>query len=56
MTDKAKAKAVEQEQEVQEAQDAQESQLDKTEPGGRYVAADGKTLVDANGEPIKSKS
>lgn len=55
MTDKTKAKAAEQEQE-QEAQVVQESRLDTTDPGGRYLAADGKTLVDANGEPIKGTS
>lgn len=37
MTDKEKAPA----------------KLDETVPGGKYLAADGKTFVDANGEPIK---
>jgi len=54
MTDKTKAavKATGQEQEVQ---DAPERRLDETVPGGKYLAADGKTFVDANGEPLDGK-
>lgn len=31
----------------------QTTDLNEPIPGGRYLAADGKTLVNANGEPIK---
>jgi hypothetical protein len=35
--------------------DEQTTRLDETIPGGKYLAADGKTFVDANGEPITVK-
>lgn len=33
--------------------DEQAARLDETIPGGKYLAADGKTFVNANGEPIE---
>ncbi len=55
MTDKTKAaaKAAEQEQEDQDT--PEERRFDETVPGGKYLATDGKTFVDANGEPLKGK-
>lgn len=40
---------------VEAQEQAQRQTLDETEPGGRYLLPDGKTFVDANGEPIKDK-
>jgi len=34
--------------------DAPAEQLDETIPGGKYLAPDGKTFVDANGNEIKA--
>ena len=51
MTDKTdKAEAKEAAAAAEEAAAAGE-----TIPGGKYLAADGKTLVDANGEPLGKK-
>lgn len=35
------------------ADDAQDQRLDVTVPGGKYLAPDGKTFVDANGKPLE---
>ncbi len=60
MSDKRKAqntsddKQAEERQQADEAQQAEEAQrLDETVAGGKYLAADGKTFVDANGEPVE---
>jgi len=33
-------------------EEAERKQLDETEPGGKYLATDGKTFVNAEGEPL----
>ena len=35
--------------------EAERKQLDETVEGGKYLASDGKTLVNANGEPLKDR-
>lgn len=37
---------------AESAAEAEANRADETIPGGRYLAADGKTLVNANGEEI----
>ena len=34
-------------------QEAEQKQLDETREGGEYLLSDGKTRVNANGEPLK---
>ncbi len=57
MTDKKQAQA--NDAKAQAAEDANVAAIDpdasETEPGGKYLAADGKTFVDANGEPLNEK-
>lgn len=53
---KAPARATDQEDQARAADHAApERRFDETEPGGKYLAADNKTFVDANGEPIDGK-
>ncbi len=57
MTDKKQAQA--NDAKAQAAEDANAAPIDpeasETVPGGKYLAADGKTFVDANGEPLDGK-
>jgi hypothetical protein len=36
--------------------DKEDKRLDETEAGGKFLTDDGKTFVNANGEPIKKGS
>lgn len=40
---------------AQEAADEPVKRLDETVPGGRYLLDDGKTVVDAEGKPVKDQ-
>ena len=54
----AHARATPEERRVQELRDAAEAAkhpLDQTDPGGRYLLADGETAVDAHGQPVQAK-
>ncbi len=64
MSDKRKAQDTSDDKQAEEQQQAEEAQqqeaqqqeaqrLDETVAGGKYLAADGKTFVDANGEPVE---
>jgi hypothetical protein len=57
MMDKKQAQASD--ARAQAAEDATPAPIDpeasETVEGGKYLAADGKTLVDANGEPLNEK-
>ncbi len=58
MTDKKQAQANDAKtaDQVKEDQCAPDVRLDEIEPSGKYLAADGKTFVDANGEPRDEKT
>lgn len=56
MTEKRKAQDDKASETAPDAKDAPVERLDETVPGGKYLAADGKTFVDANGNPVKGKA